>query len=68
MFSGSGSSSQDEISEGAKDDIGNEISDSDIEGAEDDLPDSKAWGRQKRLYYNADRINDKSGTKNLLFP
>ncbi|XKL59790.1 hypothetical protein PGB90_000806 [Kerria lacca] len=35
------------------------ISDSDIDNIDDDLPDPKAWGKQKKVFYNADHINDK---------
>lgn len=41
-----------------------EIADSDVEGqekSEDDLPNSKAWGKQKRLYYATDYVDEDYG-------
>lgn len=40
-------------------DDGFDISGSDINDEDDDLPDPKAWGKKKKRYYNADNINDK---------
>lgn len=46
----------------ADDDIG--IADSDVEGQEksdDDLPDSKAWGKQKKSFYATDYVDEDYG-------
>lgn len=43
------------------------IADSDVEGQEksdDDLPDSKAWGKQKRSYYATDYVDEDYGGLN----
>lgn len=45
-------------------DDGFDISGSDINDEDDDLPDPKAWGKKKKRYYNADNINDKINTLN----
>ncbi|XP_063383822.1 something about silencing protein 10 [Cydia fagiglandana] len=55
-------SESDEDSDGKKDDLG--IADSDVEGQEksdDDLPDSKAWGKNKRSYYATDYVDEDYG-------
>ncbi|CAH0691922.1 unnamed protein product [Spodoptera exigua] len=49
-------------SDNEKDDLG--IADSDVEGQEqsdDDLPDSKAWGKKKRSYYATDYVDEDYG-------
>lgn len=49
-------------SENEKEDLG--IADSDVEGQEqsdDDLPDSKAWGKKKRSYYATDYVDEDYG-------
>lgn len=54
-------SESDEDSE-AKNDLG--IADSDVEGQEksdDELPDSKAWGKKKRSYYSTDYVDEDYG-------
>ncbi|XP_022125388.2 something about silencing protein 10 [Pieris rapae] len=41
-----------------------EMADSDVEGQEksdDDLPDSKAWGKKKRSYYSTDYVDEDYG-------
>lgn len=56
-FSGS-----DDDSDAEKDDLG--IADSDVEGQEksdDDLPDSKAWGKKKKSYYATDYNDEDYG-------
>ncbi|KAJ0176551.1 hypothetical protein K1T71_007730 [Dendrolimus kikuchii] len=58
-------SESDDDSEGKKDDLG--IADSDVEGQEksdDDLPDSKAWGKKKRSYYATDYVDEDYGGLN----
>lgn len=55
-------SESDEGSDVKKDDLG--IADSDVEGQEqsdDDLPDSKAWGKNKRSYYATDYVDEDYG-------
>lgn len=43
-------------------DLKDELADSDIDGMEeDDLPNIKAWGKNKRLYYNTDYVDDDHG-------
>lgn len=51
------------MSEGAseEEDDENKISDSDLDQPNDDLPDSKAWGKKKRAFYHGDALNDKKG-------
>lgn len=64
IHSASDSDSSDENVDDENDDDVDEdgnISDSDLDNDEDDLPSSKAWGKRKNLFYNADHINDKSG-------
>ncbi|KAI5748808.1 hypothetical protein M8J76_002111 [Diaphorina citri] len=49
---------------GAEDDqdLKDELADSDIDGMEeDDLPNIKAWGKNKRMYYNTDYVDDDHG-------
>ncbi|CAH2096091.1 unnamed protein product [Euphydryas editha] len=62
------SASEDEVygfsesDEDDKNDLG--MADSDIEGQEksdDDLPDSKAWGKKKRSYYSTDYVDQDYG-------
>ncbi|XP_050680020.1 something about silencing protein 10 [Leptidea sinapis] len=61
------SSSEDEVygfsdNESNKSDLG--MADSDVEGQEksdDDLPDSKAWGKKKRAYYSTDYVDEDYG-------
>ncbi|XP_072949371.1 something about silencing protein 10 [Epargyreus clarus] len=56
-----GFSGSDNDSDGKKD---LDIADSDIEGQEksdDDLPDSKAWGKKKRSYYSTDYVDQDYG-------
>lgn len=55
-------SESDEVSDAEKDDMG--IADSDVEGQEksdDDLPDSKAWGKQKKSFYATDFVDEDYG-------
>lgn len=55
-------SESDNDSDSKKDDMG--IADSDVEGQEksdDDLPDSKAWGKQKKSFYATDFIDEDYG-------
>lgn len=43
-------------------DLKDELADSDIDGMEeDDLPNIKAWGKNKRMYYNTDYQDDDHG-------
>ncbi|XP_075977707.1 UTP3 small subunit processome component Sas10 [Anticarsia gemmatalis] len=54
--------SESDNSDEEKDDLG--IADSDVEGQEqsdDDLPDSKAWGKKKRSYYATDYVDEDYG-------
>lgn len=62
------SASEDEVygfsesDEDDKNDLG--MADSDVEGQEksdDDLPDSKAWGKKKRSYYSTDYVDQDYG-------
>ncbi|CAH4028458.1 unnamed protein product [Pieris brassicae] len=63
------SSSEEEVyrfseseNESEKNDL--EMADSDVEGQEksdDDLPDSKAWGKKKRSYYSTDYVDEDYG-------
>ncbi|CAG4971599.1 unnamed protein product [Colias eurytheme] len=63
------SSSEEEVykfsdSENESDNNDLEMADSDVEGQEksdDDLPDSKAWGKQKRSYYSTDYVDEDYG-------
>ncbi|XP_047503978.1 something about silencing protein 10 [Pieris napi] len=65
----SDSSSEEEVyrfseseNESEKNDL--EMADSDVEGQEksdDDLPDSKAWGKKKRSYYSTDYVDEDYG-------
>lgn len=55
-------SESDDDSDAKKDDMG--IADSDVEGQEnsdDDLPDSKAWGKQKKSFYATDYVDEDYG-------
>lgn len=55
------SESEDDL-EQKKEDLG--IADSDVEGQEksdDDLPDSKAWGKKKQAYYATDYVDEDYG-------
>ncbi|CAB3261574.1 unnamed protein product [Arctia plantaginis] len=54
--------SESDNSDDNKDDLG--MADSDVEGQEesdDDLPDSKAWGKKKRSYYATDYVDEDYG-------
>ncbi|CAD0201266.1 unnamed protein product [Chrysodeixis includens] len=55
--------SESDDSDNEKEDLG--IADSDVEGQEksddDDLPDSKAWGKKKRSYYATDYVDEDYG-------
>ena len=63
------SESEDEVygfSDSEEDETKNdlEIADSDVEGQEksdDDLPDSKAWGKKKKSYYSTDYVDEDYG-------
>lgn len=55
-------SESDEDSDAKKNELG--IADSDVEGQEnsdDDLPDSKAWGKQKKSFYATDFVDEDYG-------
>ncbi|CAH2262852.1 something about silencing protein 10 [Pararge aegeria] len=54
--------SESEADSEGKSDLG--IADSDLDGAEksdDDLPDSKAWGKKKKSYYSTDYVDEDYG-------
>uniref|UniRef100_A0A8D8SWD1 Something about silencing protein 10 n=2 Tax=Cacopsylla melanoneura TaxID=428564 RepID=A0A8D8SWD1_9HEMI len=51
-----------ELEEEDDQDLKDELADSDIDGMEeDDLPNIKAWGKNKRIYYNTDYVDDDHG-------
>ncbi|KAL1465696.1 hypothetical protein WDU94_005245, partial [Cyamophila willieti] len=52
----------DEEEEEEEQDLKDELADSDIDGMEEDeLPNIKAWGKNKRIYYNTDYVDDDHG-------
>lgn len=57
------------LSDDSSDGLGENMSDSDIEGQgddSDDLPDVRAWGQKRRNFYNTDYVDQDYGGMGLL--